>query len=94
MYKVSYHPRVKKDLKKLDRPVVKEIQEVHIPKILQNPKESKALVKNLAGIFSYHFRYEKQSYRIAYLIDESQEVVAILLIGKREGFYDVLRRRQ
>ncbi len=55
MYKVSYHPRVKKDLKKLDRPVVKEIQEVHIPKILQNPKAGKAWSRILLVFFPIIF---------------------------------------
>ena len=36
-YKDAYHPKVRADLKKLDRSVVKEIHNVHLDCILDTP---------------------------------------------------------
>ncbi len=49
MFKDKYHQRVKKDLSQLDRSVINEVKDVHIP--------------------------------------------TILMIGKRENFYKLLKRR-
>lgn len=55
-YKDKYHPRVKSDLKKLDKIVIKEIFDIHIEKILQEPSIGEILYGNLEGVLSYHFR--------------------------------------
>lgn len=87
MYKDGYYPRVKKDLKKLDARIREEIKTTHIPAI------GETLVGDLAGIHSYHFKIANQQYRIAYVVSEEEETVFILMIGKRESFYQILRRR-
>ena len=51
------------------------------------------LTGDLSGICSYHFKKEKVEYRISYIIDELQKIVYFLMIGKRENFYEILRRR-
>ena len=93
MYRDAYHPRVKKDLKKLDARIREEIKTTHIPAILSDPSVGQVLVGDLAGIHSYHFKIANQQYRIAYVVSEEQERVFILMIGKRESFYDILKRR-
>ena len=93
MFKDEYHPAVKSDLKKIDKVVQKEIKEIHIPAILEDPYNSEQLIGNLSGIYSYHFRKLKTEYRICYFIDEEKETVYILMIGKRENFYKILQRR-
>jgi addiction module RelE/StbE family toxin len=93
MYKDGYHPRVKKDLKKLDARIRDEIKTTHIPAILSDPAVGETLVGDLAGIHSYHFKIANQQYRIAYVVSEEEETVFILMIGKRESFYQILRRR-
>lgn len=37
MYRDQYHPKVKKDLKKIDRGLRQAIETVHVPAILENP---------------------------------------------------------
>jgi len=37
MYRDQYHPKVKKDLKKLDRSLRQAIETIHVPAILENP---------------------------------------------------------
>ncbi|MBZ0154722.1 MAG: type II toxin-antitoxin system RelE/ParE family toxin [Alphaproteobacteria bacterium] len=92
-YKDEYHPGVKKDLKQLERAVVKEVFESHIEKVLQHPESGERLRGELSGIFSYHFRKNKIDYRIAYTVDEARKIIYVLRIAKRENFYEVLKRR-
>ncbi len=92
-YRDEYHPKVKSDLRKLDRAVIREINNVYIDKILQNPLIGENLHGDMEGIYSYHFRKNKVDYRIAYSLKESEKVVSFLMIGKRESFYEVLKRR-
>ncbi|MBK7058423.1 MAG: type II toxin-antitoxin system RelE/ParE family toxin [Leptospiraceae bacterium] len=40
------------------------------------------------GILSFHFKYNKTDYRIAYLIERNE--IHILPIGTRENFYKEL----
>ena len=93
-YKDAYHPKIKSDLKKLDKPVAKEIFDTHIDKILLDPHTAgEALHGSLLGIWSYHFTRNKVGYRIAYAVKEESRTVYVLMIGKRESFYEILRRR-
>jgi len=93
MYKDEYHPRIKKDLKKIDAPIREEIKTTHIPAILSDPNIGEHLVGDLAGIRSYHFKIANQQYRIAYIVSEEKNRVFVLMIAKRESFYTVLKRR-
>ncbi len=80
-YKDKYHPKIKTDLKKLDKPIVKEVFDTHIDKIILDPNSvGEALHGSFKGISSYHFTKSRVEYRIA-------------VIGKRENFYEILRRR-
>jgi addiction module RelE/StbE family toxin len=92
-YKDEYHPRVKSDLKKLDKGVVIEIYDVHLDNILHEPYIGEKLHGDLEGISSYHFRKNKVDYRIAYSVEENKRIVYIVMIGKRENFYEILKKR-
>jgi len=92
-FRDEYHPKVKKDLKKIDKSVESQVKVHHIPNILRDPFIADDLTGDLTGIRSYHFKKEKVQYRISYIVDEVQNVVYILMIGKRESFYEILRRR-
>ena len=89
----EYHPRVKRDLRKIDKSVESEVKDIHIPRILHDPYVADDLSGDLAGITSYHFKKGKVQYRISYIVDDKKKVVYILMIGKRESFYEILRRR-
>ncbi len=92
-YKDEYHPRVKSDLKKLDKSVVREVYDIHLENILHKPYRGDKLHGDLEGVLSYHFRKNKVDYRIAYSVEEDKRIVYIVMIGKRENFYEVLKRR-
>jgi len=93
MYKDQYHPRIKKDLKKLDPQIREEIKNKYIPNILLSPDIGHNLEGDLSGILSYHIMIFKQQYRIAYIVDEDVKTVFILMIAKRGDFYTLLKRR-
>lgn len=93
-YKDEYHPKIKVDLKKFDKPLVKEVFDTHIHKILLDPHSAgETLHGTLKGISSYHFTKNKVEYRIAFALKEETKTVYVLMIGKRENFYEILRRR-
>ncbi len=92
-YNDEYHPKVRSDLKKLDKNVAKEIHDVHLDKVLREPHAGEELHGELTGVSAFHFRKNKVDYRIAYSIHEAKKVVTFIMIGKRENFYDLLKRR-
>jgi len=69
----EYHPRVKRDLRKIDKSVESEVKDIHIPRILHDPYVVDDLSGNLAGISSYHFKKGKVQYRISYIVDEEKK---------------------
>lgn len=93
MFIDKYHPQVKKDLRKIDNSVQQRIESFHIPKILDSPYRAEKLIDDLSDIYSYHFRKSNTQYRISYTIDKEKKIVYILMIGKRENFYQILRKR-
>ena len=93
MYNDEYHPQVKHDVKKLSGQLREQIKLEHIPTILEHPEEGEMLVGDLKGIWSYHFSFNSQQYRLAYMIDQTSNTVIILMIGKRGEFYQLLKRR-
>ena len=46
----EYHPRVKRDLRKIDKSVESEVKDIHIPRILHDPYIAGELTGDLAGI--------------------------------------------
>ncbi len=93
MYKDEYHPQVKKDLKKLSPNLREAVRAEHIPAILSNPEKGKPLAGDLSGISSYHLKFVRQEYRIAYVAEKGTKTVFVLMIGKRGEFYNLLKRR-
>jgi len=93
MYELKAINAVKKDLNTLNRATVKEIQEIHFPRIKKDPHQADPLRYAFKGLYSYHFRHVGTSYRIIYEIYEEENLIIILLIGSRENFYERLRRR-
>jgi hypothetical protein len=56
MYQPEFHPKVDKDLSKLDKNLRRDIRDKHIPKILHDPQRVGGnLTGKLAGLKSYSF---------------------------------------
>ena len=93
MYEVGYHPKIRKDLRKIDPPIREKIRAEHIPKILAEPGIGENLAGDLNGTSSYHCKIARQEFRIAYITDEDAKKVFIQMIAKRGNFYVLLKRR-
>ena len=61
MYRDLYHPKVKKDLKTLDKRIRHDIETPHIPAILEQPGQGEALVGDLSGMHAYHYHLPETS---------------------------------
>ncbi len=94
MYELRFHPRVDKELIQLPAEVRRKIRDAHLPAISTDPhKAGERLSGLLKGFWKLSFRHSKVDYRIAYEIDEKEKAVYILMVGKRERFYERLERR-
>ena len=93
MFNERYHPAVKKDLRKIDAGIREKIKNEWIPKLLSEPQKGNELTGPLTGIHSYHFKVGKRHYRIAYVIEKDDLIINVLMIAKRESFYQILRKR-
>jgi len=77
-------------LKKLDRPIRVKVLQV-LEEIAQNPLLGQKLTADLKPVYTCHFRDNGVEYRIAYLFQETEGRIIILLIGTRENFYTELQ---
>jgi mRNA-degrading endonuclease RelE of RelBE toxin-antitoxin system len=94
MYELRFHPRVDKELELLPKQVRKIIKDVHLPAISSDPyRAGERLSGLLKGFWKLSFRQARVDYRRAYEIDDNENSVYILMVGKREKFYQRLQRR-
>lgn len=93
MYKIETYSAVKKDIKKLDKKLKKEIKEKYFTDIEKDPFKATPLSYEFKGLWSYHFSYKGTQYRIVYEIYPKKSVVLIIMIRTREEFYETLKRR-
>ncbi len=93
MYELRFHRKVDKELANLSPEIRKKIKYEHLSLLSEKPTSGKALSGDLSGVWKFSFRASNTDYRVAYEINEKEKVVYIIMIGKREGFYERLRRR-
>jgi mRNA interferase RelE/StbE len=86
MYAVEIEKRCLRELKTLDRSVVKKAFELIERVVAKDPYSGKALKGNYRGLFSYRFSH----YRIVYEIKNQQLVVVILRVRHMKNVYDGL----
>lgn len=60
--------------------------------IANNPSIGTPKHGDLRMFYTYGFHYRRVTYRIAYTINRSDQIVIIALAGPHEGFYDKLKR--
>jgi len=92
-YEIQAPRSVRKDLRRLERSLQEEIRSQHFPRIREDPACGYPLVGEFQGLRSHHFSYRGTDYRIVYEVFEEKGAVVVLMLGKREGFYQALRRR-
>lgn len=91
---ISYHPKVKKDLKGLDKKVARDILMIHIPNFFKDSHRGISLTGELRNFCKFVFSIQGTAYRIIYTIETNpEEKVKIYYIGTRENAYARLLRR-
>lgn len=93
MYELRFHRKVDKELADLPIEVKKKVKYELFPSLSESPTIGKPLSGALSGVWKFSFRTSNTDYRIAYEIDDNNKVVYIIMVEKREGFYERLKRR-
>ncbi|MFH1894415.1 MAG: type II toxin-antitoxin system RelE/ParE family toxin [Patescibacteria group bacterium] len=91
MHQIVITPSAKRAAKKLPKNIRKEIIN-HSQKLKENPYLGEKLSSSLHFLYSFHVKVKGTEYRLAYTIDNAQEIVIIHLVGPRENFYEKLKR--
>jgi len=91
-FKEEFHPKIKSDLKKIDKSAIAKIKTVHLNNILENPYKYDSLKGRLSNLYSYHFKENSVDYRIAYEIN-NDTIIFYYMIAKRENFYKSIQKR-
>ncbi len=86
MYAIEFLPSAKKELKKLDFVIQKQVKE-KIVLLATDPDKLKNNIKALKGEYSGKFRLRIGSYRVVFQIVEEQVVIIIIRIGHRKEVY-------
>lgn len=92
MFTVIIPNSVKKDIKKLDKPVISKILDL-LENLGQDPFQGTPLTGYFSNLLKLELLYKGTHYRIAYRINEEKIEIYILHVGTRENFYDELKRR-
>jgi mRNA interferase RelE/StbE len=86
VWRVEIENRCLRELKKLDRLVVRQAFEVIENVIAMNPYAGKALAGRYRGLYSYRF----SSYRIVYELRKQRLVIVILRVSHRKDVFEGL----
>lgn len=92
-YKINPSKRVVKYLRKLkNRQLKKKFTSAIYDTIANNPYVGTEKHGDLKSYFAYGFNFDRVAYRIAYTINDDNEVVIVVLAGPHEKFYKELKR--
>ena len=86
MYTVEFENRCVRELKRLDRPVLKRALEIIENQIAKDPYNAKHLTGKYRGLYSYLCG----DYRIIYEIIENKITIVVLRVSHRKNVYDGL----
>lgn len=89
---LKYDPRVRKILERVrDKEIIRRIKEA-AEGLKESPFSGKPL-RGYKGVWSKRVGTKGGEWRIIYMPIKEDEVVLILLVGPREGIYELLKRR-
>lgn len=93
MYEIKFSSQASKYFKKIKDKHLKSSFLESIRQIAENPYIGEMKKGDLTGIYGLDVRYDGVNYEIAYLIEEVEvKIVVIILAGTRENFYEELKR--
>lgn len=92
-YSINPSKRVLKYLRKLkNRQLKKTFTNVIYDTIANDPYVGSEKHGDLKSYYTYGIKYDRVDYRIAYTINDNDEIVVIVLAGPHEKFYEELKR--
>ncbi|OUP90821.1 addiction module toxin RelE [Lactobacillus sp. UMNPBX10] len=92
-YNINPSKRVIKYLRKLKNRQLKEkFTDAIYGTIANDPYVGNEKHGDLSSYFAYGFKYDRVDYRIAYTINDDNEIVIVVLAGSHEKFYEQLKR--
>jgi mRNA-degrading endonuclease RelE of RelBE toxin-antitoxin system len=99
--KSIYKPLFSRFVKKAHKPLQLAIEDA-VGDVCDNPEIGEAKVGDLAGIWIYKFKFNRQEYLIAYRpptmetrrqgVDMELLIIDFYQVGSHENFYDELKR--
>jgi len=92
MFNVIVPNSVKKDIKKLDKPVISKVLSL-LENIAENPHQGIPLTGHFSPFLKLEMTVKGVHYRIAYRVNEEKVEIYVLHVGTRENFYNELKRR-
>lgn len=94
VYSIEPSKRVIKYLKKLKNRQLKEkFTDAIYKTIVNDPYVGNEKRGDLKSYYTYGFKYDRVDYyRIAYTINDDNEIVIVVLAGAHEKFYEELKR--
>lgn len=92
-YSINPSKRVIKYLKKLkDKKLKKKFTDIIFDTIANDPYVGSKKHGDLKAYFAYGFKHNQVDYRIAYKINDDNEIVIVVLAGPHEKFYEQMKR--
>lgn len=88
---IDFLPKVKKDLKKLDKKDDHAILD-YLQNEIQSLDDPKSVGKDLKGNLQGLWRYDFNKFRITVDIQDEKFVILVIKIGTRENFYKQVKR--
>jgi len=93
MHEIEYRRSALKEIKKLDKPIRKELI-FQVESLALNPSVGKEVLKgDLSGYLSFDFAFKGVEYRLIYTIDGANRKIIIEMVGSRENIYKKLKQR-
>ncbi|MPW02612.1 type II toxin-antitoxin system mRNA interferase toxin, RelE/StbE family [Lactobacillus fermentum] len=93
VYSIEPSKRVIKYLRKLkNRSLKKKFVDAIYSTIENDPYVGHEKRGDLKSYYTYGFKHDRVDYRIAYTINDDNEIVIVVLAGSHEKFYEELKR--
>ena len=91
-YSLEFHPKALKEWKKLSLSIKEQLKK-KLAQRLQNPKVEKHKLRGYTNV--YKIKLKSAGFRLAYEVKDSEIVVFVLTVGKRENnsVYENLKSR-
>ncbi len=92
-YSINPSRRVAKYLRKLkNRQLKQKFIDAIFDTIANDPYVGNEKHGDLKNYYAYGFKYDRVDYRVAYTINDDNEIVIVVLAGPHEKFYEELKR--